>query len=113
MIENYLGEDDFRSGVRIYLDRHQWSNATAGDFWRALDEASGRDVTGLANAWITEPGHPLVSCWVRGSDAGLTVDLTQARFFADPSLPPTTQVWPLPLVFRYGTRDGTVKELRH
>jgi len=113
MIENYLGEDDFRSGVRIYLDRHKWANATAGDFWRALDEASGRDVTGLATAWITEPGHPLVTCAARETAAGITVELTQARFFADPSLKPTGQVWPVPLVFRYGTRDGSVKELRH
>ena len=113
MIENYLGEDAFRAGVRIYLDRHKWANATAGDFWRALDEASGRDVTRLATAWITEPGHPLVSCRVRETATGLTVDLSQTRFFADPSLAPTAQVWPVPLVIRYGTRDGAVKELRH
>ncbi|HEY8806207.1 MAG TPA: M1 family metallopeptidase [Candidatus Limnocylindria bacterium] len=113
MIESYLGEDDFRSGVRIYLDRHKWANATAGDFWRALDEASGRDVTGLATAWITEPGHPLVSCAVRESATGLSVSLTQTRFFADPSAKATSQVWPVPLVFRYGTRDGAAKELRY
>jgi puromycin-sensitive aminopeptidase len=112
MIENYLGENDFRSGVRIYLGRHKWANATAGDFWRALDEASGRDVTGLATAWITEPGHPLVSCSVRETGGGLTVDLTQARFFADPGITPTSQVWPVPLVLRYGTRDGTLRETR-
>ena len=113
MIENYLGENDFRSGVRIYLDRHKWANATAGDFWRALDEASGRDVTGLATAWITEPGHPLVTCTARETPAGITVELAQARFFADPGQAPTAQVWPVPLVIRYGTRDGSVKELRH
>ncbi|HEX9495773.1 MAG TPA: M1 family metallopeptidase [Candidatus Limnocylindria bacterium] len=112
MIENYLGEDDFRSGVRIYLDRHKWANATAFDFWRALDEASGRDVTGLATAWITEPGHPLVTCTVREMGGGLTVDLAQQRFFADPGVAPTAQVWPVPLVLRYGTRDGSVRESR-
>src|SRR5438132_13831202 len=113
MIEHYLGEHDFRSGVRIYLDRHKWANATAGDFWRALDEASGRDVTGLATAWITEPGHPLVTCAARETAAGITVELAQARFFADPGQAPTAQVWPVPLVIRYGTRDGSVKEPRH
>jgi puromycin-sensitive aminopeptidase len=113
MIENYLGENDFRSGVRIYLDRHKWANATAFDFWRALDEASGRDVTGLATAWITEPGHPLVTCAVRESAQGLIVNLNQQRFYADPGVEPTGQVWPVPLVFRYGTRDGSVKEVRY
>ena len=113
MIENYLGEDDFRAGVRIYLGRHKWANATAGDFWRALDESSRRDVTGLATAWITEPGHPLVSCAVRETATGLAVDLHQTRFFADPSVKATAQIWPVPVVFRYGSSDGTVKELRY
>ena len=113
MMEHYLGEEDFRAGVRIYLDRHKWANATAGDFWRALDEASGRDVTGLATAWITEPGHPLVSCRVRETATGLTVDLAQSRFFADPTVEPTGQVWPVPLVIRYGSGDGAVKEMRY
>jgi puromycin-sensitive aminopeptidase len=113
MIENYLGENDFRSGVRIYLARHKWANATAGDFWKALDESSRRDVTGLATAWITEPGHPLVSCAVRESKNGLSVDLQQERFFADPAAKPTHQLWPVPLVFRFGTRGGSVKELRY
>jgi len=113
MIENYLGEEAFRSGVRIYLDRHKWSNATAADFWTALDEASGRDVTGLASAWITEPGHPVVRCTVRETAGGLNVGLTQERFFADPDAAPTGQRWPIPMVFRYGTRDGEVREIRH
>ena len=112
MLENYLGEHDFRSGVRVYLDRHKWANATAADFWRALDESSGRDVTGLATAWITEPGHPLVSCAVHPTPSGLVIDLSQSRFFADPAVKASAQVWPVPLVIRYGTRDGKVKETR-
>lgn len=113
MIENYLGEEVFRSGVRIYLDRHKWSNATAADFWRALDEASGRDVTGLASAWITEPGHPVVRCTVGEASDGLTVALQQERFFADPDAAPTGQLWPVPMVIRYGTADGAVREARY
>jgi puromycin-sensitive aminopeptidase len=112
MIEHYLGADDFRAGVRIYLDRHRWANATAFDFWRALDEASGRDVTALATAWITEPGHPLVRCAVTEGPDGLTVGLAQQRFLADPEVAPPAQRWPVPLVLRYGTREGTVREER-
>ena len=60
MIESFIGEQAFQEGVHIYLTRHAESNATADDFWHALDEASKRDVYGIANAWIREPGHPLV-----------------------------------------------------
>ena len=109
MIENYLGEDAFRAGVRVYLDRFRERNATANDFWRALDEASARDVTKVANAWITEPGHPLVSCSVRETAAGLTVELRQQRFVADPAVADTGQRWPIPVVFRYGTTAGVAE----
>ena len=106
MLESFIGPDHFRAGVRIYLDRHREANATAGDFWHALDEASGRDISAIANAWITEPGHPLISCTVTGGTAGLEVELAQTRFFADPSVTGRDQRWPIPVVIRYGTSDG-------
>ncbi len=110
MLENFIGEEAFRDGVRIYLRRHAEANATAEDFWHALDESSGQDVTGIANAWIREPGHPLVTCTARESAGGLEVELRQQRFFADPALAPTRQRWPVPLVIRYGTADGVAEE---
>jgi len=113
MIENFLGEDAFRDGVRIYLERHREANATADDFWRALDESSGRDVTRLANAWIHEPGHPLVHCSVREEDGALDVTFRQDRFFADPDVKDTGQTWPVPMVVAYGTQAGRREERVH
>lgn len=106
MLETFIGPDTFREGVRIYLNRHRESNASAADFWRALDEASGRDVSRIANAWITEPGHPVVACSVSEPEGGLEVELQQSRFLADPGAEQTAQQWPVPLVIRYGTPQG-------
>ncbi len=106
MIEGFLGEDVFRSGVRTYLERHREANATADDFWHALDESSGRDVTALANAWIHEPGHPLIHCTARQDGDDLAVTLRQERFFADPGVADTGQLWPVPMVIACGTADG-------
>ena len=111
MIEGYLGEDAFREGVRIYLKRHAEANASADDFWHALDESSGQDVTAIANAWIKEPGHPLLDIRAREADGGLELDLSQTRYFSDTNAAPTTQRWPIPLVIKYGTADG-VREHR-
>jgi puromycin-sensitive aminopeptidase len=111
MIEGYLGEDAFREGVRIYLKRHAEANASADDFWRALDESSGQDVTSIANAWIKEPGHPLVDIRARESEGGLELELSQTRYFSDTNAAATEQRWPVPLVIKYGTAEG-VKEHR-
>jgi len=111
MIEGYLGEDVFREGVRIYLKRHAEANASADDFWRALDESSGQDVTKIATAWIKESGHPLIDIRARDADGGLELDLSQARYFSDTDAAPTPQRWPVPLVIKYGTTQG-VREHR-
>ena len=111
MIEGYLGEDVFREGVRIYLKRHAEGNAPADDFWRALDESSGHDVTKIANAWIKESGHPLVDIRARDADGGLELELSQTRYFSDTDAAPTSQRWPVPLVIKYGTAQG-VREHR-
>ena len=110
MIEAYLGEQTFRDGVRIYLNRHREHNASADDFWHALDEASGQDVTTIMNAWIREPGHPIVSVAARAANGGLDLVLEQSRYYSDRDAPASAQRWPVPLVLRYGTANGTREE---
>jgi puromycin-sensitive aminopeptidase len=99
MIEHYLGADAFRDGVRLYMLRHREQNAVAHDLWRALEEASGREVARVAQAWIEKPGFPLVSIR-RSGKARLRV--RQERFFSDPTVPSLRRraTWPLPLVVK-------------
>jgi len=112
MIEGFLGEQVFRDGVRSYLNRYREANASADDFWRELGVASGRDVATIANAWIHEPGHPLVRSSARVDDGGLRVTLQQERFFADATGGAgSTQRWPVPIVIKYG-RGATISEQR-
>jgi puromycin-sensitive aminopeptidase len=108
MIEHYLGADAFRDGVRLYMRRHREGNTVAADLWRALEEASGREVTRVAQTWIAQPGFPLVSIGpARGtSEAGLAV--RQERFYADPRVPSARRRgrWPVPLVLKWRGLDG-------
>src|SRR5205807_2527574 len=75
MIESFIGEEAFRGGVQIYLNRFAESNATADDFWQALDQSSSQDVSAIANGWIREPGHPLVAFGATRTADGLQVEL--------------------------------------
>ena len=116
MIEGFLGADAFRNGVRSYLNRYREANATADDFWRELSTASGRDVAMIANAWIKEPGHPLVHATARRVGEDLRLTLSQERFFADPSVSERRrpqarrpQAWPVPLVIKFGNADGATE----
>lgn len=114
MIENFLGADAFRSGVQAYLQRFRERNAQAEDFWRELSEASGQDVAALAQAWIKQPGHPLLTLQVQPQHDGLRVEVQQGRFFADPEAGrfEPAQTWAVPLVCKFGTSEG-IREERH
>jgi puromycin-sensitive aminopeptidase len=107
MIEGYLGETSFREGIRVYIRRHANANAVADDLWRALAESSREPVDELANAWIGQPGFPIVE--VRRE--GHRLRLAQRRFFSEPGIS-SAETWPVPLVVRYEDAGG-VREARH
>jgi len=109
MIEGYLGEERFRSGIRLYMRRHARGNAVADDLWAALAEASREPVVELANAWIREPGFPVV----RAERVGRSLRVSQSRFFSDPAAAARADdaTWPVPLVVRYADAGG-VREQR-
>jgi aminopeptidase N len=80
MLEDYLGADAFRDGIRSYLKAHAYSNTTTADLWHYLSEASGRDVAKLASAWTEQPGFPLVGVRRRCENGAARVTLSQERF---------------------------------
>jgi aminopeptidase N len=59
---NYrIGEDAFRTGVRLFLKSHAYSNATWQDLIRAFSEASKQDLKAWSNAWVAQRGMPVVT----------------------------------------------------
>ena len=60
MLEQYLGVETFRDGVRIYLKRHSYANTVTKDLWAALSEASGQDIGAIMDTWILQGGHPII-----------------------------------------------------
>jgi puromycin-sensitive aminopeptidase len=61
MLEQYLGEDTFRDGIRHYLLKHSYANTVTTDLWDALEETSGQPVRAMMDTWILQGGHPLVT----------------------------------------------------
>ncbi len=77
MVEQYLGRDRFRDGIRIYLKKHAYGNAETTDLWDALEEANPDvPIRALMDSWIFQGGYPLVNA---SSDDG-KVELTQQPF---------------------------------
>jgi puromycin-sensitive aminopeptidase len=61
MLEQHIGADVFRDGVRTYLKAHGYGNTVTTDLWDALEDASGAPVRDVMDTFILQGGHPLVS----------------------------------------------------
>ncbi len=83
MLESYLGEDAFREGLRIYIDRHQYANARTRHLWDALGEASGQPVAEIMDTWTRQTGYPVLEASVSRSIDAVEIGLTQSRFLYD------------------------------
>jgi puromycin-sensitive aminopeptidase len=61
MLEQHIGAEVFRDGVRTYLKAHAYGNTVTSDLWDALEDASGAPVRDVMDTFILQGGHPLVS----------------------------------------------------
>ncbi len=52
----YVGREQFLAGVRHYFGQHAWGNATLADLLSALQESSGRELTGWSKQWLETAG---------------------------------------------------------
>jgi aminopeptidase N len=59
-LEFMVGEHAFREGVRTFLRRHAYGNATWRDLLAAVGEAAGTDLGPFGRQYILRPGLPLV-----------------------------------------------------
>ena len=61
MLEDYIGAEDFRTGISDYLNKHSYSNAETSDLWNALGESSGKPVSRVMDSWVKQTGFPVLS----------------------------------------------------
>jgi aminopeptidase N len=59
-LETLLGEESFRAGLREYLGKFAFKNATWGDLVAILDQRTPVDLAGWSRAWIDVPGRPRI-----------------------------------------------------
>ena len=104
MLEQYLGTEGFRAGIRRYLAERRYANAETTDLWDAIEAATGEPVRRIMDAWIFQGGYPLVA--VEAADDGIRLD--QRRFlFAGADEAPAA-AWPVPLLASAGGTPARV-----
>jgi aminopeptidase N len=107
MIEDWLGSDVFRAGMRGYMKAHAYGNTTSADLWAALGAASHRDVAAVAAGFTEQPGIPLVHVARSCTDGKGAIVLSEDRFtIHDPKA--RTETWTIPVTLGFGPAQQQV-----
>ena len=106
MLEQYLGDEAFRAGIRLYLRRHAYGNAETTDLWDALEESTRQPARALMDTWIFQPGYPVISVEKQGRSICLTQWIF--RYLQDGS--DQDRKWHVPIFLRAGTKSGVVQK---
>ncbi len=118
-VEGYIGPENFKNGLRRYLQTHAYGCAASHDLWDALEAVSQLPVSRMMLSWVFQPGFPLVTVRREGD----TLAATQRRFTYLPSpLDPQPEpenlpegreaTWLVPLEIRVIRDDGAVETVQ-
>jgi puromycin-sensitive aminopeptidase len=101
MLEHYLGETVFRKGLRKYLKRFAYRNASTADLWKALEEASGQPVRAIMDTYTRQEGYPILSVAKEEKNKKSFLKIRQKRFIFDGRNDPKKLNWKVPLTLGF------------
>ncbi|SOO31644.1 Aminopeptidase N (fragment) [Xanthomonas phaseoli pv. phaseoli] len=110
MFEAFVGEDVFREGMRAYIAKHQFGNATADDLVDAIAEAAGKgdDFKAAFRSFLNQPGVPYLQTQVAREGGKTVVKLQQQRYLPLGSTGSAAQQWGVPVCVKYGKGKNQV-----
>ncbi|XXF10572.1 aminopeptidase N [Pseudomonas sp. D2-3] len=110
MIHTLLGAEAFRKGSDLYFERHDGQAVTCDDFVKAMEDASGIDLTQFKR-WYTQAGTPRLAVSDSYDAAARTYTLTFTQ--SCPATPGQSESSKLPFVIpvELGLLDGQGNDL--
>jgi len=103
MLENYVGVENFRSGLKHYLTKHKYSNAEGQDLWNSIGKVARKPVSSMMKTWIDQVGYPVID--VRRENS--KISLTQRRFLSDGSKSSKGK-WAIPIAIEEGNHQRSI-----
>jgi puromycin-sensitive aminopeptidase len=115
MLEQYLGADVFRQGIRGYMQAHQYANTETTDLWDAIEAVTDEPVRAIMDSWIFQGGHPLIRAELVHDEFGeapAQLRLRQQRFGyagsigeGDPAEQERAAHWAAPVILSQSSHD--------
>ncbi len=57
-----MGAEEFRIGIKRFLEEFKYKNAVTADLWRNLEAVSSQrlNITGIMDTWTRQMGYPVL-----------------------------------------------------
>lgn len=104
MLESFMGQEEFRIGIKRFLERFKYGNAVTADLWTDLEAVSSKrlNITRIMDTWTRQMGYPVLTVErVKRTE----FRLRQSRYLLDPeaeskSAPsPYNYKWDIPVTW--------------
>ena len=106
MLRHYLGDEVFFNALHNYLVSNAYKCVQLPDLQKAMEEASGKDLSWFFDEWFTKPGHPILEIRQQYDSANqklyVYVDQTQ--------LDEKTPVYKIPTEIDIYQQNGPIKK---
>ncbi|MFT4671354.1 MAG: aminopeptidase N [Pseudohongiellaceae bacterium] len=96
-LENRIGEEAFREGMREYLATYSYGNASWPDLIAILDKLTPEDLSSWSQVWVSEAGRPNIMVQRQGDDVLISQQDPQAQ----------GRIWPQTLNVRAGSLSAS------
>ena len=109
MFENYVGEKTYQKGMRAYIQKQKFGNATADDLVSSIATAAdkGDAFKHAFKSFLDQSGVPYVATRLEQKDGKTVLQLSQNRYLPIGSTGDAQRIWGVPVCVRYGTADGS------
>lgn len=100
-LDNFVGYETFRDGIRTYIEKYAYANATSEDLWTTLESTSQLPIKDFMISWVNQAGHP----WIKATISHNTINLTQEKFSF--IVQNNSQKWLIPITCKIYTKNST------
>jgi len=100
MFESFIGPEEFRRGIHLYLMQHAYANATAGDFIGTIAQSTGHpEIVQAFNDFIDQPHIPLMHVDISGGK-GAVAQMRQSTY-RPVGIPLPEERWHVPVCVQW------------
>jgi aminopeptidase N len=112
-LEGLMGEENFRAGVREYLQKYAHGNATWPDLIAILDTHTPADLQAWNQVWVNEPGRPVFEYGIQMRDSATSGLLVIDQQAEDNSAHLWPQTFDIDITYTNGKSERKTVRMTH